>query len=74
MEPRRSGQSQKSNDPGKCIGEIVELKVKVARLETEISWIKDKVRGIDNKLWALIAMAMASALGLIINILLRVMA
>jgi len=52
----------------------VELKVKVARLETEISWIKDKVRGIDNKLWALIAMAMASALGLIINILLRVMA
>ena len=53
---------------------LVALKVKVAKLETDISWIKDKVKSIDNKLWALIIAIVASSIGLIINILLKFIA
>jgi len=39
-----------------------ELSIRVARLETDMSWVKQTLRKVDNRVWVILALIIASIL------------
>ena len=59
----------KKNSPNTQIS-LMDLAQRVAALETNQKWIRDKLDSMDKKLWALIIIYLSSIIPLIIKLLL----
>jgi len=48
-------------------GSKATVSTRLAVVETDMTWVKDKLKSIDNKLWALIMAAIAAALAALLT-------